>query len=274
VEAIILHIPHSSTKIPDDLRNRFLLSDQELDDELLRMTDRYTDDLFNPEDIRYEKIVFPVSRLVVDPERFSDDQAEPMSKKGMGVIYKLTSNGKTLRGPVSELEREYLLTKFYQPHHEALNKGVAKLLAKYGRALMIDCHSFASLPLKCDFNQYQDRPDICIGTDDRHTPEDLAQGAVRLFREKGYSIQINHPFSGSLVPDQYYQKNKQIYSMMIEINRSLYMDEKTGEKTSGYQKIKSDLNRVLDKICDLEPDFSHKIRFSPDPQSPGWPGRS
>ena len=44
--------------------------------------------------------------------------------------------------------------------------------------------------------------------------------------------------------------------MMIEINRSLYMDEKTGEKISGYQKIKSDLKWVLEKICGIGPDRS------------------
>ena len=41
--------------------------------ELLRMTDAYTDELFAlPERLAY-RIVFPVSRLVVDPERLADD---------------------------------------------------------------------------------------------------------------------------------------------------------------------------------------------------------
>jgi len=34
---IILHIPHSSKKIPDNVRSQFLLSDQELNNELLEL---------------------------------------------------------------------------------------------------------------------------------------------------------------------------------------------------------------------------------------------
>jgi hypothetical protein len=41
--------------------------------------------------------VFPVSRLVVDPERFVDDATEPMAACGMGVIYTQTSQRMPLR---------------------------------------------------------------------------------------------------------------------------------------------------------------------------------
>lgn len=40
---MILLIPHSSTRIPDDIRKNILLSDHELELELLRMTDAFTD---------------------------------------------------------------------------------------------------------------------------------------------------------------------------------------------------------------------------------------
>ena len=78
----ILHIPHASTHIPDDVR--FSLNPDELERELLLMTDRYTDALFAlPRDVAVA-VAFPVSRLVVDPERFPDDAVEPMARKGMG----------------------------------------------------------------------------------------------------------------------------------------------------------------------------------------------
>ncbi len=83
--AIALHIPHSSKEIPPDVRRSFVLPDSELETELIRLSDSYTDELFDCK--LATKIIFPVSRLVLDPERFVDDANEPMSKFGMGVVY-------------------------------------------------------------------------------------------------------------------------------------------------------------------------------------------
>jgi len=247
---IIFHIPHSSKIIPEDVRNQFVLSDEELKDELLLMTDAHTDDLFVSNKTEQETVIFPVSRLVVDPERFVDDDLELMSEKGMGVIYTQTSSGKKLRRSITEQERESLLNTYYHSHHDRLNKAVGYQLKKYGKVLIIDCHSFPSIPLPYEYVQSKDRSDICIGTDDFHTPESLTQRCVQLFQKKGYSIKINKPFKGSLVPGEYYQKNKNVCSVMIEVNRKLYMDEKTGTKIAEYEGVKSDLGWVFSKICD------------------------
>ena len=83
--SIVLHLPHASTLTPKNLRQDFLLSDQELREELSRITDHATDAIFQGAFPKANAIVFPVSRLVVDPERFLDDSQEPMSQVGMGV---------------------------------------------------------------------------------------------------------------------------------------------------------------------------------------------
>ena len=243
---IILHIPHASKDIPEIIRDQFVLSNEDLKNELLLMTDAYTDDLFVSKNKNHKTVIFPISRLVVDPERFVDDQMEPMSEKGMGVIYTLTSNGENLRRSITNQKRKILIDTYYHPHHEKLNKAVENHLKKYEKTLIIDCHSFPSIPLPYEFIQSKNRPDICIGIDDFHTPENLAQRCVQLFEERGYSIKINEPFNGSIVPGDYYQKNKNVHSIMIEVNRGLYMDGKTGVKNSGYGKVKSDLGWVLD----------------------------
>ena len=67
---MILHLPHTSTLIPEDLRQDFLLSDQELREELNRITDHATDQIFQQAFPAAKAITFPVSRLVVDPNRF------------------------------------------------------------------------------------------------------------------------------------------------------------------------------------------------------------
>lgn len=61
---IILHIPHSSKYIPKKL-NRFTVNKKKINKEILKMTDLYTDDLF---DFPYEKIIFPINRLICDGE--------------------------------------------------------------------------------------------------------------------------------------------------------------------------------------------------------------
>ena len=63
------------------------------------MTDWYTDELFGLRPDLATTVAFPVSRIVVDPEQFVDDSAEPMARKGMGVIYERKSSGQPLRRP-------------------------------------------------------------------------------------------------------------------------------------------------------------------------------
>jgi N-formylglutamate amidohydrolase len=112
---MILHIPHSSKTIPERFRDQIVLSDDDLTAELLRMTDAFTDELFAcPETIA---VIFPISRLLVDVERFSDDAKEPMSRVGMGKIYTHTAARRTLRRSLQPQEERNLL-EYYDVRHQ------------------------------------------------------------------------------------------------------------------------------------------------------------
>lgn len=245
---IIFHIPHSSTFIPEDIRSDILLSDKELVAEIQLMTDWYTDELFD-QAVSYlgYSIEFPVSRLVVDPERFADDESEGMSEVGMGVIYTKTSSGKPLRDPSKIISdsRTQLLDRFYYPHHDSLTGAVSSELDEEGRVLIIDCHSFPDEPLPYERCQSQDRPEICIGTDPYHTPEELISNLKSSFESLGYNVAMNSPFAGSIVPSIYYQKNKNVHSIMIEINRNLYMDNLTIERGKNFATVRNDIYCAL-----------------------------
>lgn len=91
----IRHIPHSSTEIPESYREPFFLSGEKLDREVLRMTDWYTAEIFGGGGER--DLVFPVSRLLVDVERFENDDEEIMASRGMGVLYTKTHDLRPLR---------------------------------------------------------------------------------------------------------------------------------------------------------------------------------
>jgi N-formylglutamate amidohydrolase len=226
---IILHIPHSSRKIPADCRKDILLSDTELENELLKMTDAYTDEI--PKYFRKATAaIFPVSRLVVDVERFREDADEPMSKKGMGAVYMRTHDGRLLRDPAT-INREALLRRYYDLHHALLTNAVETALGKAGHCRIFDIHSFPSEPLPYEFDQNPDRPDICLGTDHFHTPRAMAEKARACFEEAGLTVKENSPFAGTMVPMKHYRRESAVQSLMIEINRKLIMNEKTGEKT-------------------------------------------
>jgi N-formylglutamate amidohydrolase len=94
-----LHVPHRSALIPGEHRAGILLSDEDLTAELLRMTDWFTDELFDIQSEAGAIVRHPISRLVLDPERFLDDATDVMASRGMGVVYTRTSHGEQLRQP-------------------------------------------------------------------------------------------------------------------------------------------------------------------------------
>jgi len=228
---VILHVPHASSLIPGDLRNQFLLDDDALALELDRLTDHYTDELFAFTHQDVKTLQFPVSRFVVDPERFADDAQEPMAERGQGVIYTKTTAGDALRRQLQVGERESLLERYYVPHHRALNAATERALASLGVATIIDAHSFPDAPLSVDLSQKIPRPDICLGTDTDHTPEELLDIVRGPFVDSGYTVRINEPYAGTIVPLSYYGTNTRVSSIMIEINRRVYLDGEPGNLT-------------------------------------------
>ena len=244
----VLHVPHSSTEIPADLRSSFRLTDDEIRGELLRMTDWYTDELFSLPADEAATIRFPVSRLVVDPERFLDDAREPMAARGMGVIYTRTADGRPLRDPPDERLRRELIARFYEPHHRALRDAVQSALDAHGRCLIVDCHSFPPVALPCDMDQAPGRPDIYIGTDPFHTPDWLRASAEERFQAAGYSVTVNRPYAGALVPTAWLASDRRVASVMIEINRRLVIDGVTGDKLPVFDAVTRTLRQVLREL--------------------------
>ena len=265
VADVLLHIPHASAVIPLEEQGRFLLADSDLERELLKVTDWFTDDLFELDG--GERLVFGVSRLLVDPERFADDEQEVMFARGLGAVYTRTHDGKLLK---SAKGRAKLLATYYQPHHDALNTWTTRALEAHGRCLIIDCHSFPSTPLPCDLDQSPNRPDFCIGTAEIHTPPrlvDAATDAINNLTGADNSVLVNRPYKGSMVPSQYYGRDPRVCSIMIEVRRGLYMDEETGERSGNYGSLRALLTSVLTKIATAwsEDAFASEVWEKADP---------
>jgi len=247
---LLVHIPHSSTYIPPEMKDSFLLSDDKLRDEILRLTDRYTDEMFScVVELGGVSVRYNYSRLVLDPERFRDDEKEDMAKKGMGVVYTKTSDGEDLR-EINVNERDLLLQNIYDPYHRAITEEVQNLLNNFDRCLIIDAHSFPAIPLPFEIFQEIRRPQICLGTDAYHTPEDLIEFIRSFFEETNLTTKLNEPFPGSYVPIKFLNRDKRVKSIMIEINRELYMNEVSGEKNDSFLEIKGNIHRLIKQIID------------------------
>ena len=237
----LLHIPHAATVIPARFLSSFDCS--KLPHEIAVMTDWFCDELF---DCGRDRIVFPVSRLVCDVERFREDKDEIMAQIGMGVTYRSTSDLKCLR-KISETEREEILLRYYDAHHKTFTDTVTKKLDAFGHCTIIDCHSFYPTPLPYELDQDPDRPDFCIGTSAYHTSEILVDNLVRFLSGRGYSVKINSPFAGTIVPIKYFGKDRRVCSVMIEVNRRLYMNS-CREKSNRFSMVKSVLAECADLI--------------------------
>ena len=248
--SIVLHIPHASKNIPDEYLKYFTLSKKDLQIEILKMTDHFTDELFDISCSNIHQLKFPLSRLLVDVERFEEDELEPMFKVGMGCIYEKTHDGKSLK-LVKDIKDE-LINKFYKTHHQNFTKIVDAKLKQNNKVLIIDCHSFPKYPLPYELNQEMDRPEICIGTDNFHTSEKLKNLFGELFEGLNFTVKYNEPFKGSIVPLKFYNKEIRVQSIMIEVRRDLYMNEQSGEKNGYFVEIQNKLNlniyEVLNKI--------------------------
>ena len=233
-QKLLLHIPHSSTSFPED--SGFTFDDLNADERLL--IDYYTDELFLPEQpsSRIESVVFPYCRLYCDVERLLND---PLEKEGLGISY-LRRIDYTVQRPnsFSTLQSAFPL---YADHHSLVAK---KLVSMGDGTLLIDCHSFSSIP-----NMLNSNPpdiDICIGYNDDDTRPDNAvlDRIVRHFTSLGYKVGINTPFSNSKtfpIPVKY-------SSVMTEVNKRLYIDEMTFAKTEGFEKLRRELGELYDVL--------------------------
>ena len=132
---VVLHIPHSSTRIHQKDLKLFKVGEDDLRNEILKMTDMYTDELFDiPGVPKKNRIVFGLSRLVCDVERFRDDEKEIMANRGMGVCYTATHDLKELKAVTPE-HRERML-KLYDRHHQKLVRTINDGIAKHGQMLL------------------------------------------------------------------------------------------------------------------------------------------
>ena len=226
---IVLNIPHASVGGLGIARwdNKVALLS-----EVKRWTDWYTDLLFIPDNREgIQFITSDYSRFVVDVERLVND---PLEKIGQGIVYK-TYNGlhRTFKGN-EEIEMFRYHANYIRDLRLMLNE----------HSLLIDCHSFPS-----DLSEV----DICIGyNDDWSKPTDFVIELCKsVFEKHGYQVGINTPYTNAIAPETGYAYN----SIMIEVNKRVYLNEQTLEMTKGAIKFR----KCMDELYSLLKNYWEEI---------------
>ncbi|MGW0120621.1 N-formylglutamate amidohydrolase [Streptomyces sp. NPDC003327] len=243
---VILHVPHSSRAVPDDVRAGIVLDDDALARELDHITDAHTAALAAEAaglaDRTPWRFVNGLSRLVVDPERFPDEREE-MRAVGMGAVYTRTTHRERLR-PDGFDERP-LVDRYFHPYADAVTRAVEDRLAAVGRAVVVDVHSYPSRPLPYELHGEGPRPPVCLGTDPFHTPPELLAAAEKAFAGFG-GTGLDSPFAGAYVPLRYYGEDARVGALMVEIRRDRYMDEPGGPAGPGLGALAAALAELVD----------------------------
>ena len=75
----------------------------------------------------------------------------------------------------------------------------------------------------------------------------MTEAATRFLQSRGYTVSVNSPFAGTLVPMRFYQKDARVSSIMIEINRRLYMTA-DGRRNGDFLQIRAVLQKLLNTL--------------------------
>ena len=232
---MILHIPHTSTKMIEGIQVPNLQKNLNL------LTDWYVDELFQHSTA--SRVVANLSRLVVDVERLPGD---PMNEFGKGRFYSTDVDGNPIIRVPSQIYKE-----LYNDYHEWFNTTINGYLSYFPLVVVVDCHSFNPEPLPWE-SKIPKRPDFCIGVNDTHVPEGLAEIISDYLRKMGYSVGINTPYSGAIIPRNFV-KRSDVYTIMIEVNKSLYLNNSVFDIRPGFfGDTQFAISMVLELINDWE----------------------
>jgi len=242
---IIIHIPHSSLKIPECFNKRLLIDRDKFNKENIFISDYLVDKFVSSKCKNVLK--FNYSRLFCDTERFLDDELEVMSKVGMCVVYTKDSDGYDFV-KIDNKYRNQVISNYYLPFHKLIDDTVYNLFNEYGKCYFIDLHSFSDEFVSKVLNK-DNNPDICIGFEEGYIDKDFLDYTINFFKEKGYSVNINYPYSGTFIPDICFENHDiKVNSIMIEINKRVYLDDNVILNKNKFEKLKICIDGYLDNI--------------------------
>ena len=251
---LIFSSPHSGRRYPAELLSQTrvgLLS-------LRRSEDAYVDELFASAASHGAAVLSAsVARAYVDlnrdpaeldPEMFEDilpkATASARVQAGLGAIPRISGDGQALyRRKLRLADAEERIAAVHRPYHAMLADLVAETKTLFGCAVLVDCHSMPSSARGAH------APDVVLG--DRFGASchaSVTALADATLRRLGYRVARNAPFAGGHTTQTYGRPADRVHALQIEINRALYVDERTLERTNGYARVRADMARLVEAL--------------------------
>ena len=257
--AMVLASPHSGAAYAPEF-----IAASRLDPlSLRRSEDAYVDELFGAGPrlgAPLLKALFP--RAYVDPNRepyeldpdmFSDalpPYANTRSARvavGLGTIARVVTDGAEIyRGKLPFAEAQRRIEVLYMPYHAQLERLTDETLDRFGRCLLIDCHSMPSVGGPVDRDPGRARVDMVLG--DCHgvaCAPIVAERAEAVLRGLGYSVACNNPYAGGFTTRHYGKPALGLHALQVEVNRALYMDERTLARKAYFSTMTTHMTELI-----------------------------
>jgi N-formylglutamate amidohydrolase len=168
---------------------------------------------------------------------------------GLGTIPRIVADGQEIyRGHLAMDEALRRIEWLYKPYHRTLRQLVQRTARDFGCAVLIDCHSMPSTSLSREDGV---KADVVLG--DRYgTSCDglLADLAEIMLRARGYSVVRNKPYAGGFITEHYGEPALGHHALQIEINRALYMEERTLSQKAGFNALAEDLTEAFGAVME------------------------
>ena len=177
----------------------------------------------------------------------------PRIATGLGVIPRVVANGRSIYfGKMALEEAQERINTYWRPYHATLSRLMNENHTRFGQAILVDCHSMPREAVAQLARTKSGRPDIVIG--DRFgasASNDLVDEIEAIFASAGFNVARNSPFAGAYMVRQYGRPSKHHHAIQIEIDRSIYMDEKTIRPSGNFGAIRTALRAIVQQIADV-----------------------
>jgi N-formylglutamate amidohydrolase len=254
--SVVFASPHSGRDYPAAFLRHSVLDAREI----RSSEDAFVDDLFSGvPDHGAPLIAGTMARAYLDLNRGSDEfdpalidgirrnTHNPRVASGLGVIPRVVANGRPIyRGKLSLAEAQARIDRVWRPYHTALQRLLDESHARFGQAILIDCHSMPHEALDQTGPSHAPRPDVVIG--DRFgaaASPAVVERVEAAFAAAGLRVARNMPFAGAYVTQAYGRPARRQHAIQVEIDRALYLDERTIEPNANYDAFKRLLSGII-----------------------------